>query len=266
MNGQHRFETPENVQVDYAAAGLGTRFIAWFVDQVLLTILLIGALIALVFVGASFDQLDALDPDTGDADPDLILFYMIGIWSILWGIGSFLYFSACELLLRGQTIGKRMSDIRVVKSNGFQLDAASILVRNAFRVVDQLPPMWIVPLLSKRSQRAGDMVASTLVVNAGTSELSSVRSVLTEQRASDAVFRFDHSTLKRLSPSDYDSVERFLERRAQLELGEQIDLLHAFTDRLAQKLGIEVPLPSQQAKFLEDLLAAELRRRDRHLA
>ena len=31
-----KYETPENVQIEYRPAGLGTRFIAWFVDQIIL--------------------------------------------------------------------------------------------------------------------------------------------------------------------------------------------------------------------------------------
>jgi hypothetical protein len=192
--------------------------------------------------------------------------YMVGIFTLLWGLGSFLYFGCCELLLRGQTIGKRFLDIRVVKSDGFQLDAVSVLIRNAFRVVDQFPPMWIIPLLSKRGQRSGDMVAGTLVVSSARSELSSVRSVLADQKAGEAMFRFDHAMLKRLSPSDFESVERFLERYARLGADEQNRLLQMFADRLAQKLGVESPERHHRATFLQDLLAAELRRRDRNLA
>ena len=36
-----KFETPENVQVQYQPAGLGTRFVAWFVDQFILIVLML---------------------------------------------------------------------------------------------------------------------------------------------------------------------------------------------------------------------------------
>ena len=39
MHSTSHFETPENVRIQYEPAGLGTRFLAWFVDQVLLTVL-----------------------------------------------------------------------------------------------------------------------------------------------------------------------------------------------------------------------------------
>ena len=39
----------------------------------------------------------------------------------------------------GQTLGKRMCKIRVVKADGFALDAVSVFMRNVFRVADHLP-------------------------------------------------------------------------------------------------------------------------------
>ena len=111
----------------------------------------------------------------------VVLLYVAGLMMLIWGLGSFAYFGGCELLLRGQTLGKRLSQIRVVKVDGFQLDAASILVRNIFRVVDHLPPMWILPFLSRLGQRAGDMVAGTLVVHDAPTELSPIRTVLAER-------------------------------------------------------------------------------------
>lgn len=266
MASPHRFETPENVQVHYEAAGLGSRFIAWFVDQILLLVLSFVCFIAFLIAGVSFDMVLFLDDAEESSDPESAMYYFIGLMTLVWGLGSFLYFGGCELLLRGQTVGKRLADIRVVKADGFQLDAASILTRNAFRVVDQLPPMWIIPLLSKRSQRSGDMVAGTLVVSTATSELSPVRGYLAQRNATEAVFRFDHARLKRLSPSDFDSVETFLERYARLGLDDQVKLAHAFADRLALKMAVEPPPAPKRVQFLEDLLAAEFRRQDRNLA
>ena len=137
-----RFETPENVQVRYEPAGLGTRFVAWFVDQVILVILMFVLAIGLLAAGASFEFLqEALDENHSHPN-DRATMYFVGLMILVWGLGSFVYFGCCELFLRGQTIGKRLSRIRVIKSNGFQLDAGSILIRNLFRVVDHMPPMW----------------------------------------------------------------------------------------------------------------------------
>jgi uncharacterized RDD family membrane protein YckC len=258
-----RFETPENVELQYDAAGMGTRFVAWLVDQVVLWLLLIVVFIGALLAGASFDFALSGKSRSGSQDQATLVF--IGLIALVWGLGSILYFAACELLLRGQTIGKRVAKIRVVKADGFRLDAASIWVRNLFRVLDHLPPMWIVPVMSQRGQRTGDMVAGTLVITESLAELSAVRVALVSRPATEAQFRFDHATLKRLSGADFDAIERILERWPILPAQQQEELLLLVTAQVVAKLHVEPPPAEQQLQFLEDLLIAELRRRDRSL-
>lgn len=78
------------------------------------------------------------------------------------------YFIAFELLWSGQTPGKRAVGIRVVTSGGYSLRLGDSLIRNLMRAVDFLPFMYGVGLLSllltRHSQRLGDLVAGTLVV------------------------------------------------------------------------------------------------------
>lgn len=261
----YRFETPENVQVRYEAAGLGTRFLAWFVDQFLVWLLTILMFILLVMAGISFDAVFRGFDDGDLQDTQQFFYYAIGIVTLVWGLGSFLYFCMLELLMRGQTIGKRALAIRVVKADGFQLDAASIVLRNAFRVVDQIPLMWMVPFVSRRSQRAGDMVAGTIVVSDARAELSTVRAALAQRGASDFQFRFDQAMLKRVSAQEFTAVERMLDRWPDLNEEQRESLLTAYTAPLARKIQIDPPSAELRLRFLEDLLQAELRRRDRKL-
>lgn len=188
---------------------------------------------------------------------------MVGLIMLVWGLGSFIYFGASELFLRGQTLGKRMLQIRVVKADGFALDAASILVRNVFRVVDHVPLLWIVPVLSQRGQRLGDMVAGTVVVLDGKNELSPVRTELAERSALESEFRFGASALTRLTENDLHAVEKLLERWSTLSEEQQEQLLGTMLPPLCRKLHMEIP--ERGVQFLEDLLAAELRRQRRSL-
>lgn len=265
MPNTFRFETPENVQVHYEPAGLGTRFLAWFVDQIILWFALIALFVVLIVVGVSFEGVfDVFESDDVEESAQAV-FYFFGVMALIWGLGSFLYFGLCELLLRGQTVGKRVSNIRVAKAGGFQLDAASILVRNVFRVADHLPPMWIIPALSKLSQRAGDMVAGTIVVADAPTELSPVRAALAARGAADMQFRFDNAALARLSGDDFEAIERLLDRWPELPAEQRAPLAEVFARNLAKKLRVEPPPVDQQQRFLEDLFAAELRRQDRSL-
>jgi uncharacterized RDD family membrane protein YckC len=276
MNDSIQFETPENVQISYQPSGVGTRFVAWFVDNILMMLLGFVLFLVVAVVGVAAEGLfrELLEPlrdiaeDT--ADPSIqelqqIGMYFIGIWWLVWSLGSFFYYTFSELLMRGQTIGKRLSSVRVVKADGFSLDAASIFVRNIFRVVDQLPPLWIVPVISARSQRFGDMVAGTVVIDDEPEEMGTLREVLLRRSAAESNFRFDNTMLNRLRATDFDAVERILDRWNDLRIGQQSQLLEQLVVPLAKRLKIDPPDASDQLQFVEDLLTAEYRRQSRKL-
>jgi uncharacterized RDD family membrane protein YckC len=260
-----QFETPENVHIEYEPAGLGTRFLAWFVDQVLMVVVMIGAFIALACGGVSFDGLFESVEEGTSGEGGAALYYFMGLMTLIWGLGSIVYFGLSELLSHGQTIGKRMTKIRVVKADGFALDPGSVLVRNLFRVADHLSPLWIVPVLSSRNQRIGDMVAGTVVVADNPRSLSDVRTRLAETSAAEAEFRFDHARLKRLSSADIEAIERILDRWNELPPSQQAALLDRLVGPLVNKLEVESPPPERRLRFLEDLLSAEFRRQSRGL-
>lgn len=267
MSQSLQFETPENVQVRYTPAGLGTRFCAWLIDQIFLTLLLIGVFIALAIAGAAFDQTirDWLRNAVEDDEPDPVAIgaIVIGIAIVIQGLGSFLYFSLQELFWRGQTFGKARLKIRVVKVDGFGLDPVSIFVRNLFRIADNIPLLWIVPVMSARSQRIGDMVGGTVVIPEEQPELGAVRTELSERKALESEFRFDGRMLSALVDTDFEAVERLLERWSVLRESQRESLLDSLVPALARKMNIEAPPADRRVRFLEDLLAAELRRQGR---
>jgi uncharacterized RDD family membrane protein YckC len=262
------FETPENVQIAYRPAGLGTRFSAWMLDTLFVTLVSIAAFILAMTVasatGVVLKRIGSLDP-ANEKDARQISFYFLAFAWLFWGFGSFLYFTLCELLGRGQTIGKRVSRVRVVKTDGFSLDAASILLRNIFRLVDQLPVLWIVPVLSPRSQRFGDMVAGTVVVSETRDNLGELRTALLRRPAAESKFRFDGSMLAHALPVDMEAAERILERWPEISPRQRYELLDLVCDPLARRLGTPPPDLNDRQEFLRDFLTAIYRREARRL-
>jgi uncharacterized RDD family membrane protein YckC len=262
------FETPENVQIAYRPAGLGTRFSAWMLDTVFVFFVSIAvfavAMIIASAAGVAFKRFENLDP-ANDKDARQISLYFFAFASLFWALGSFLYFTLCELLGRGQTIGKRASGVRVVKTDGFSLDAVSILLRNVFRLVDQLPALWIVPVLSPRSQRFGDMVAGTIVVTEAREDLGELRTALLRRPAAESKFRFDGTMLARALPVDIEAAERILERWAEITPRQRFNLLELISDPLARRLGAPRPDIDDRREFLAEFLAAVYRREARRL-
>jgi uncharacterized RDD family membrane protein YckC len=150
--------TPENIELSYALAGPGSRAVAYMIDLLLmltvcqLLVNLIVYTLALLFSAFGSDN---------------------EVWiAALVTLGSFAlyngYFILFEWLWNGQTPGKRMLHVRVIKHGGYALRFFDTLLRNLLRVVDFLPLFYGVGLTSilftRDSQRLGDLVAGTLVV------------------------------------------------------------------------------------------------------
>src|SRR5450756_2092136 len=58
-------------------------------------------------------------------------------------IGAFIYFWRCEAVW-GQTLGKRLCDLRVVRRDGAKLGTGGAFVRNLLRIVDWLPFFYVL--------------------------------------------------------------------------------------------------------------------------
>ena len=183
-------------------------------------------------------------------EPPQVVLYFVGLFLLVSGVGSFIYYGASELFLRGQTIGKRMSGIRVVRLDGFALDPGGIFVRNIFRVIDHIPPLWLVPLVSKKSQRLGDMVAGTVVVFDNPESISDLRLSLSQRPSGEAKFVFDATTLKRPVPRIFAAVEKILERWEQLTASQQQTFLGQLVPPLAARLKTESALRRPTAAVL----------------
>ena len=80
----------------------------------------------------------------------------------------FLYHPILEVAMRGRTPGKRMAGIRIVDRSGGTPGTAALLIRNLFRLIDSLPALYVIGLVScivtANRVRIGDMAAGTLLV------------------------------------------------------------------------------------------------------
>ncbi len=155
MEEQIKIATPENVELNFELAGLGSRFLALLVDTIIWFLIMLLLLFLFSFsLAGNFSSLEAWETA-------LFLFLL---FLIRWG-----YYIFFETYLRGQTPGKRLLGIRVVRDNGLPLSLYHSLIRNLLRVADMLPPpIYILGgmsvILSKKGQRLGDIAAGTLVV------------------------------------------------------------------------------------------------------
>ena len=141
-------ETPEGIALRLRAAGALPRAQAWMVDMLLRMGVLVLAMIPLSLFGMG-----------GNGLAMLLLFALTWAYSVV-----------CEVWLGGQTLGKRALGLRVVNADGTPVTWLPSVVRNLLRVVDVLPGVYGVGLVSTLidpyARRLGDIVAGTMVVHA----------------------------------------------------------------------------------------------------
>jgi uncharacterized RDD family membrane protein YckC len=139
-----------------AIAAVGTRIGALVIDGILFAVVFV--VVGLVTGGGHSGHGSAGVHMTGGP---LVAF--LAIW--------FAYFTICEAT-SGQTLGKRLSGIKVVGEDGATPSWGQSAGRNLLRLIDALPAFYIVGLISViatgegRRQRVGDVAARTYVVQA----------------------------------------------------------------------------------------------------
>ncbi len=146
--------------LQFNIAGIGSRFVALLLDMILLFVAAILLVIVLSVIGAFSSEMDRLNA----ASKWLIAVLIFIPFLIFWG-----YFTLFEAFWRGQTLGKRMMKLRVIKDSGRQITFFEALARNLLRYVDYLPGFFLVGVITmacnKLNKRVGDFVAGTIVVH-----------------------------------------------------------------------------------------------------
>ena len=157
-----RIETPEQIAITLPVAGVGTRLLAALLDAAIL----IGVFLLSLIVAGFFTAVIAVQARDSNALQVLGALYLLLLFATLFG-----YFAGLELLWNGQTIGKRVLGIRVLRDDGTPVDVSSVLARTVVRLVDFLPVGYLVGLISMiadgRGRRLGDIVGGTIVVREG---------------------------------------------------------------------------------------------------
>jgi len=148
--------TTQNVNINFNTASVGERVLAYLLD-----VLIIGAYYMFIYyfifnllqVGDLLGNLDMWSENAIHGIISLpVLFY--ALWQ--------------EALMEGQTIGKRIMKIKVIKIDGYQAGFGDYLVRWLLRIGEVTFPMGFIGLItmmiSGKTQRLGDMAAGTAVI------------------------------------------------------------------------------------------------------
>jgi len=155
-----RIRTAEHVGISYELAGIGNRMLAAFVD-----VLFLGVLV----LATAFVVLRAIVPSLGLPNQLSVLIAAILV-VVLYLLTPFAYWVVLETFWNGQTLGKRLVGIRVLRDDGSPVGFFAVATRALLRVLDLVPillPVDVVLMVaSRKGQRLGDLVAGTVVVKA----------------------------------------------------------------------------------------------------
>ena len=142
-----------DVRLDLPLAGVGSRALAHFFDTLLLFLLFLAVMAAAALANVLLTDL----PGWAYAAGAVLAFAAQWFWYAGWEART------------GQTPGKKLLGLRVVRRDGASPDTLAALIRNLLRVADFLPGFYFAGLasclLSSQCQRLGDLAAGTVVVN-----------------------------------------------------------------------------------------------------
>jgi uncharacterized RDD family membrane protein YckC len=249
-------ETPEQIPLEFLLAGIGSRFLALALDSLIqgaATVLLVVA--GLLIASGSGISHGASKPggQTWTMALLVLLFFLVQVG----------YFAFFEALWNGQTPGKRYMHLRVIKDSGRPVTTFDALGRNLLRLVDSLPGIYAVAivsaLLSAKNKRLGDYVAGTVVVHEKPlsaeadlhwesapratlapplgSVLKLIQPVPPPQPGAGASLDSGYD-VSRLTPEEFHLLETFLLRRRHLAAGVRMQMARQIIERIATKLEI----------------------------
>jgi uncharacterized RDD family membrane protein YckC len=235
----HEVITTEKVPFHYRVAGLGSRFLAWLVDLVVLALLLVvGACLA--------SPLEAGRRGAGGA------FMAFWIFGLQWG-----YFLLFEWLWNGQTPGKRVLGIRVIDWRGTRVTFLQSAIRNFLRAGDGLPiPFFFyglgfaVAACNREQRRLGDLLAGTLVVHID-ARARPIQAL--HERAEESLHLSETLVRQRLGRLNRQQKQTLLDlclRRDQLRVADRARLFRATAEFCEKQLDLAPDQYQSDEKFV----------------
>ncbi|HIK24987.1 MAG TPA: RDD family protein [Thermosynechococcus sp. M46_R2017_013] len=156
--------TPESIELDFALGGIGSRVLAWLIDQIILyTALVLFSLVTgyLYFYALYPWLIEVLPTSSHRIQAWSLGIYLLGMFALYNG-----YYIFFETYWQGQTPGKRYAEIRVVQDNGRPIGLREATLRSLLQPIDFafFGIGAFLVALSRSEKRLGDMVAGTLVI------------------------------------------------------------------------------------------------------
>lgn len=213
--------TTQNVFIHYPIASVGERILGHIIDRLILILYTIA--IFALFIRLNLN--------------------IAWVWIATLGIPWIFFSLTFEILMNGQTPGKRLMNIQVVRLDGTRATIGNFVLRFLFGFIDFYILGGAIGLIvvaaSGKGQRIGDMVANTSVI-----KLTQQREVTAQEVFITAADNYmpTFQQVVQLRSSDIELMQRALEADRNHDNPEP---LLALVEKIKTQLGIQSDLPPQ---------------------
>ncbi|HEV3167615.1 MAG TPA: RDD family protein [Isosphaeraceae bacterium] len=244
-----RIETPEQIDVSLELAGLGSRFVAQVIDWAVK----FGLILVFVVLVTFTMQILGISSASRIGEYMVAAVLVVLIYAFL--LGCDIYW---EVSSSGQTPGKRLAGIRVIREGGAPIDFTSACVRNILGMADCLPFFYLLGgflvLLSPRGQRLGDMAAGTIVIRERSLAIP-VQSQTEAERLATEEFHFTPQQISSYTPADRHILKSYFQRSGQMTPESRQQLAYRLASQFLGKTSYEPQPPLRQGPRAEVFLA-----------
>jgi uncharacterized RDD family membrane protein YckC len=227
--------TTQKVTIEYELAALRDRIIAFFMDQ----LILYGFLLItwLLFLGGF-----------GIENWNLYLY--------IFAIPVYAFYSpVSEMLMDGQTLGKRVAGIKIVKLTGNEPSNTDYLIRWVFRLIDiWLSAGTIAAMLvssSNKAQRLGDATSNTVLIKVKFQSRFRLEEI--ERISSLETYVPTYPQVKQLDEEDMLLIKSIVSRAKRYNNPAHKEVLQNLVKKLVEELEIDTR-PRNHIEFLKTLI------------
>ena len=185
----------------------------------------------------------------------MIPVFLIPILGLFVGVAYYITRDSLPFL-DGQSIGKKIVGIVVIKLNGNALETNDYLVRWAYRAVDFGMSFFSVGtisiLMSEKNQRLGDMIANTTVVKLKPDRIVTLSDLQNLPDKEDYVPKFPQ--VVRYSDEEMLALKNLLVRTQQYQNQTYKDILHETVIKLKEQMSLE-EVKMDDMSFLREIIS-----------
>jgi uncharacterized RDD family membrane protein YckC len=270
FDDQLNIDTPEQVHLRFNVAGIGSRFVAVLLDMLVIVAIYVIEIFVFLAIAATFPQAGS-HTELNTAGKWFLAFIIFFQFLLYWG-----YFALFEAFWHGQTLGKRVMKLRVIKDSGRQITFFESLARNLLRLIDYLPGLYLVGVITmlcnKLNKRLGDFAAGTLVIHERVDEQPLLYQTSTTilppttlptpvpwQQGVPSLFPDD--AIARLSGQDLLIIDTFFARMLDLPMDTRATMASRIAGQMAAKMV--QPLPEANPERVLESIAYQMRSHSR---